>query len=60
MPFSKALARSEIQIASSTIWTRFTDFISSNENRYTKRASTKEAIIHLLWIMKYVDLKSSQ
>ena len=38
MPFLKALARSEMQTASSTILNRVTDFIFYNGNRYPKRA----------------------
>ena len=38
MPFPKALAGSEILTASSSIWTQITNFISYNDNHFTKHA----------------------
>ena len=39
MPFTKALARSETETASSMVWTRFTDSISYDDNRYANYVS---------------------
>ena len=36
MPFLRSLAKSEVQIVSSRIWTRVTDTISDEDNRYAK------------------------
>ena len=38
-PFPSALARFETQTISFRIWTRVSDFISCNDNRYAERAS---------------------
>ena len=40
MPFSRALAQNETQIASSRIWTGFTETIFYHDNHCAKRAST--------------------
>ena len=37
MPFPWALTRNEMQTASIRFWTRFTDSISCNDNRYVNR-----------------------
>ena len=41
MPFPRALAQSETQTFSFSIWTRITGFIASDYNRYGKRTAYK-------------------
>ena len=50
---SSAFMRSETLTASYRVWTRFTDFISFDDNRYTKRVLSEGTQIELLWVCYY-------
>ena len=72
MPFKWALERRKTQTASSRIWTRVTDSISFDDNRYIKSAlfyvCTRGCSIHnmlifkspsrlLMWLFLQIDMQ---